>query len=501
MRSGSQYLESLDDGRRIYVDGERSGNVAEHPAFSGIARTMASLYDAALDPSNDMIFSDPETGTEANKVFMIPRGLEDLRQRRQAISAWAKITRGLVGRSPDHVGSFIAGFASAPEVFAGAGGDFAENVTRFYRRLLDEDLYLSYAIIPPQVDRSKTAQGQEDAFTQVGVVEEKDGGIVVRGSQMLATGGAVSDYVFVSCMPPLRPGDEDYAISFAIPTGTPGLKLYCRRPYAVGQPSAFDYPLSARFDESDALVVFEDVFVPWENVFVYRDVEGVRDQFFKTPAHVLGNNQAQTRLVTKVQFLIGLARKVAATNRIDGIPSVQEKLGELASLASIVEGMVLASEASYIVDDNGVARPNPRFLYGAMGLQAELYPRVLHLLREMVGAGVIQVPSSYKEMVNPETEADIKRYVRSPGVSSEERVKLFKLAWDAVGSEFAGRHHQYELFYAGAPYVAKGYSYRNYGYEEAVELVESFLRDYGLEDAEAWLEADHRSAEVNHQWG
>ena len=159
-------------------------------------------------------------------------------------------------------------------------------------------------------------------------------------------------------------------------------------------------------------------------------------------------------------------------------------LGVVASLASIVEGMVLASEASHVVDDNGVARPHPRFLYGAMGLQAELYPRVLHLLREMVGAGVIQVPSSYKEMVNPETEADIKRYVRSPGVSSEERVKLFKLAWDAVGSEFAGRHHQYELFYAGAPYVAKGYSYRNYGYEEAVGLVESFLRDYGLEDAE-----------------
>lgn len=482
MRSGKQYLESLEDGRRVYINGGRVHNIGKHPAFEGITRTVASLYDTALDPSNDMIFTDAETGIEANKIFMIPRSLEDLQQRRRAIQNWSRLTNGLVGRSPDHVGSFIAGFASAPETF----GSFADNVTSFYNKLLSEDLYLSYSIIPPQVDRSKTAQGQEDAFTQVGVYEEKDGGIVVRGSQMLATGGAISNYVFVTCMPPLKPGDEDYAISFVVPTDAPGLKLYCRRPYAVGQPSSFDYPLSTRFDESDALVVFEDVFVPWENVFVYRDVQLVREQFYKTPAHVLGNNQAQTRLATKLKFLIGLARKVAATNQIDNIPSVQEKLGELASLASLVEGMVLASETSYLVDDNGVTRPNPRFLYGPMGLQAELYPRVVHLLREMVGAGVIQVPSSYEEMVNPETEADIKRYVRSPGVSSEERIKLFKLAWDAVGSEFAGRHHQYELFYAGAPHVAKGYAYRNYGYDEAVELVDSFLGSYDLEGADAY---------------
>jgi 4-hydroxyphenylacetate 3-monooxygenase len=489
VRSGSQYIESLEDGRRVYINGEKVRGVAEHPAFSGVVRTMASLYDTALDPSNDMIFIEPETGIEANKVFLIPRNLEDLKQRRQAILAWAGITKGLLGRSPDHVGSFIAGFASAPEVFASASDSFANNVKRFYQTVMREDLYVTYTIIPPQVDRSKTAQGQEDAFVQVGVYEEKDDGIVVRGAQMLATGGAISDYLFVSCIQPLKPGDEDYAISFVTPIDTPGLKLYCRRPYATGQPSTFDYPLSTRFDESDALVVFDDVFVPWENVFVYRDVELVRDQFFKTPAHVLGNNQAQIRLITKMKFLIGVAKKVAATNRIDSIPSVQEKLGDLASLAAIVEGMVLASEASHLVDDNGVARPNPRFLYGAMGLQSELYPRVLHLLREIVGAGVIQVPSSYKELVNQETAADIKRYVKSPDVPSEERIKLFKLAWDLVGSEFAGRHHQYELFYAGAPYVAKGYSYRNYGYDEPVELVESFLESYGLADVEAEVQA------------
>jgi 4-hydroxyphenylacetate 3-monooxygenase len=381
------------------------------------------------------------------------------------------------------VGGFLAGFASAPPVFdrqGQRGASFGDNVTRFYRRLLEEDLYVAYVIIPPQVDRSRTAQGQEEAFLQAGVWAETDGGVVIRGAQMLGTGAAIANHLFVSCIPPLQPGDEDYAVSFVVPLAAPGLKLYPRRPYAVGQPSDFDYPLSARFDETDALVVFDDVFVPWEQVFVYRDVALTRAQFFETAAHVLGNTQAQIRLAVKLQFLIGVARKIAAMNRIDGIPSVQETLGELASLAAVVEGMVLAAEAACVVDPWGVARPNPRFLYGAMGLQAELFPRALHLLRQLAGGGLLQVPDSAATMIGPETEADIRRYVRSPGVPSEERIKLLKLAWDLVGSEFGGRHHQYELFYAGAPYVSKGYAYRNYGYEEAVAAVDAFLGTYGV---------------------
>jgi len=195
-------------------------------------------------------------------------------------------------------------------VFARGSDSFGQNVTRFYRKLLNEDFYATYVIIPPQVDRSKTAKDQEDAFMQVGVCREKDGGIVVRGAQMLGTASAISNYLFVSCIVPLQPGDEDYALSFVTPMDSPGLKLYCRPPYAVGKPSVFDYPLSTRFDETDALMVFDDVFVPWENVFVYRDVGLVRAQFFETPAHVLGNNQAQIRLTTKMQFLLGIARKI-----------------------------------------------------------------------------------------------------------------------------------------------------------------------------------------------
>jgi 4-hydroxyphenylacetate 3-monooxygenase len=480
MRSGQHYLKSLNDGRSVYLDGEKVANVPVHPAFEGIAHTVAGMYDYAANPANAMIFRSQHTGGDANKVFMIPRSSAELQERSHAIARWANLTKGWVGRSPDHVGGFLAGFASAPESFDRGERLLGKNVTNLYKKLLAESLYISYVIIPPQIDRSTTASAWKEELLQVGVLEERTGGYVVRGSQMLGTSTAVSDHLFVSCIKPLAPADERYALSFVIPVNTPGLKVYCRRAYAPGQPSQFDYPLSTRFDETDALIVFDDVFVPWENTFAYRDVEQLRNQFFNTAAHVLGNHQSQIRLIAKMKFIAGVARKIAHINAIDVIPAVQEKLGELASLASIVEGMVVAAEATCSIDKNGVAKPNARFLYGSMGLQSEIYPRAIAILRELAGAGVIQLPASYKDMVNPATQPDFERYLQGGRAPYDERIKLFKLAWDVLGSEFGGRHTQYEMFYAGAPFVSRGYAYRNYGYEEAVSSVDEFLASYGL---------------------
>ncbi|MGA4837352.1 4-hydroxyphenylacetate 3-hydroxylase family protein [Streptomyces sp. G45] len=487
MRTGSDYLASLKDARRVFVDGEPVPDVAHHPAFAPIARTIAGLFDTAADPASGIARTDPGTGATVNRLFTTPRSREDLTAYREAATVWARETHGWVGRSPDHVGAFFAAFAAHPEAFAAQSGehDFAANIAAYHQRIVDEDLYLSYAIIPPQVSRATTAHAWDGELVQVGVAEERADGIVVRGAQMLATGGAVADEIFVSCIKPLGPEDTDFALSFAVPVGADGLKLYCRRPYAPAASSAYDYPLTTRFDETDALLVFNDVFIPWERLFVYRDVAGLRRQFFDTGAHVLGNWQAQTRFAVKLQFLAGLARKVTAVNGVDRFPGVVEKLGELASLASLVESGVLAAEYTAEPDGQGLWRPGARAVYGAMGLQSELYPRVLAILRDLVGGGVLQVPSSVADMTHPESRADIDRYVHSPHAEAEERVKLFKLAWDAVGSEFAGRHHQYELFYAGAPFVVKGYAYRNYGFDGPVADVDAFLSGYGLDSIPA----------------
>jgi 4-hydroxyphenylacetate 3-monooxygenase len=475
MRTGGEYLAALRDQRAVFLDGQRVADVVEHPAFAGSARTVASLYDLAVDPANDMAYQT-ESDARANRVFLIPRSRADLEARRRASTRWALATHGFFGRGPDHVAGFLAGFASAPEVF----GRFGDNVVRYYRTVRDQDLYVTYVIIPPHVDRTQIAPGQPEAFIQVGVVAERDDGIVVRGSQKLGTGTAISDELFVSCMVPQKPGDEDYALSFAIPVSTPGLRLYPRRPYAAAQSNTYDYPLSARFDESDSLCVFDDVLVPWERVFVYRDVELTRNQFFLTPAHVLGNSQAQVRLAVKMQFIAGVGRKVAEMSRSDTTPQTIDILGDLAFLAAAVEGMVLAAEANARLDSRGVAVPDARFLYTIMGQQAELYPRALHLLRLLTTSSVIQLPDSCTAMTSPETAADVERYVRSSGFSSEDHIKLYRLAWDLIGSEFASRHHQYEMFYAGAPGVSKGHAFRNYRYDEAVAQVNQFLASYGV---------------------
>lgn len=359
MRTSTDYLASLDDGRRVIVDGKPVEHVASDPAFAPIASTIGDLLDLAADPANGMQVHDETAARPVNRLFLAPRSAADLQSWRDAAQVWADHTHGWVGRSPDHVGAFVAAFSAHPEAFATERGT-ADNVLAFHRRIVENDLYVSYAIIPPQVSRATTAHAWEGEFIQVGVKEEREDGIVVSGAQMLATGGAVADEILVSCIKPLQAEDSDFAVSFTVPVNADGLSLYCRRPYAPGVTSEYDYPLSSRFDETDALLVFDDVFIPWENVFVYKDVTGLRKQFFETAAHVLGNFQAQIRFATKLKFLAGIARKIAAVNGVDKFPGVVEKLGELASLVSVVESGVNSAQFTATTDAQGLVRPGAR---------------------------------------------------------------------------------------------------------------------------------------------
>lgn len=487
-RTGRQYVESLKDGRAVYVGGERVKDVTEHPAFRGAVASIAELYDIAAAPEHRdvMTYPSPRTGEPVNAAFLLPRTRADLVRRRLALETWAESTYGLMGRSPDHVAGFLVGFALRPDVFARGGARFADNVVAYYEHVRDRDLYVSYVIIQPQIDRSKPAHQQADPTLYAGVVEERSDGIVVGGAQILGTGAAISDEVLLSCIIPLRPGDENYALSLAVPIATPGLRVIVRRPYAEGAPSVFDYPLSTRFDESDAVLVFDRVFVPWERVFVYRNVTLTAAQFYEAPAHVFGNHQAQVRFSVKSRFLTGLAQRIAEANGVDKLPPVQSALGELASYASMASGLVLASEASCVEDPRGFVHPAPTYVYANGWLQATYYGTMLNTLRELTGAGFLQVPSSYRDFHNPELAPDLRRFIGSPGLDAIARTKLFKLAWDLVGSEFAGRHAQYELFYAGSRSMTTSVrAYRSYDFAAARALVDRCLASYDLPAADA----------------
>jgi 4-hydroxyphenylacetate 3-monooxygenase len=476
MRTGADYLRSLNDGRRVFVDGEAVRDVTTHPAFRQAARSIATLYDIAADPAlrERMTYTSPKTGAPVHRCWQIPRSSADLRARRLFSEAWADATFGLMGRAPDHVAGFFTGYAAVPEFFASAGEpEFADNLAGFYAFMRDNHIYCSYAIVPPQIDRSKPAHQQSDPTLHAGVVKERDDGIVISGAQQLATGAAISDYLHLSCIQPLQPGDENYANCLAVPVAAEGLKLYPRKPFSRAG-SAFDYPLSSRFDESDSYVVFDNVFVPWERVFIYRNVELSRDQWRKTPSHLLGNHQAQTRYVTKLRFMAGLAQRMNEITGNAANPAVLTMMGELVALVSIYESMLHAHETMGTLE-NGVYWPSKTSYYAASAMQSEFNGRMLEIVREMAGAAFITLPSSEVDFENPDIAADIARYMRSGSNDAKTRVALMRLVWDFLGSEFGSRHAQYEKFYGGPSFAAKQNLYRNFDFKRAAALVDKAL--------------------------
>ena len=482
-RTGTEYIKSLTDGRSVFLNGKKVEDVASHPAFAEAAKSIARLYDIASDDSNKelMTFPSPSDGRPVNKCFIIPRTKRDLVARRRALKYWSDASYGLLGRSPDHVAGFISGFAGGAEYFAQGGRQFADNVRRFHAKARDEDLHVAYAIIHPTIDRSKPAHQQPEPNLYASVLEERDDGMIVRGAQMLATSAVLSDYIFISVVSPQGPGDEDYAISFVVPNNAPGLKLYPRRPYSFGPTSVFDYPLSTRYDETDSLVVFDDVLIPWEEVFVYRNIELAYGQFHETAAHVLGNVQAQVRFWSKIQFLIGLVKRIMDLNGQSKTRETQTFLGDLAARAATAEGLILAAEGTASKDQYGVMRPNPAMVYANQTVQQTMYPEVIDIVRNMMGGSVIELPSSVADFANPDIARDIKHFVRWPGTGAHERVKVLKLLWDLIGSEFGGRHLQYEMFYAGGPSVVRGRAFRTYDWSQAEQLVDRCLESYDPE--------------------
>jgi 4-hydroxyphenylacetate 3-monooxygenase len=364
-------------------------------------------------------------------------------------------------------------------VFEGYDPARAKALAAYYRHARDNDLYLTYVIINPQADRSKGAAEQADPFLTAGVVDRDAEGITVRGAKMLATGGVVANEVFVTTLQPLQRGEERYAISFAVPMNAKGLKMLSRKSYEAASGSIFDNPLASRYDENDSVLFFDDVRVPWDRVFVDGSIEMCQKQFHATPAHVYQNYQSMIRLKVKLQFLVGIAHRIAATNGITQFPQVREILGQLAAEAAMVDAFVNAMEAKgtqvgpYYV-------PDRHMLYSAQVLTQQMYPKVLNSLRELAGGGMIMLPSSVADFANPEIAALIGKTQQSPAASSYDRVKFYKLAWDAVGSEFGSRHHQYEMFYAGATFVTKGHSFRTYDWQQASALVQSMLDSYDL---------------------
>src|ERR1700733_3847037 len=370
------------------------------------------------------------------------------------------------------------------ELFQRHGAKYGKALSEYYEYARDKDLYLTYAIVNPQADRSKGATEQVAGLLAASVVDEDQEGITIKGTKMLATGCPMANEVMIGSIQPLKAGEEKYSFTAMVPLNAKGLKLLSRKSYEAAATSTFDNPLSSAYDENDSVLYFDSVKVPWSRVFVHNDVRMASAQWHVAPTHVYQNYQCQIRLMVKMRFLLGLASKIAEINGIVSIPAVRETLGQMAAEASMVEGMVESMEISgsqygkYFV-------PNGRRLYSAMVLTQQLYPKFTNQIRELAGGGMIMLPSSANDFANPEIAGLIGKTQHSGATDSLGRVKFFKLAWDAVGSEFGSRHLQYEMFYAGAQMVTRGHAFRTCDWERATGMVDQFMSTYGLPGSEA----------------
>lgn len=484
IKTGSQHLATLKDGRQVYINGDLAGDVTEHQAFRRTIASIGTLYDFQSRPDNSELMTFAPTdgqGGRANRIWQVPRNYQELTMRRRALEAWTELHGGFLGRAPDHVASCISGMYMGLDIFEAHDPARAGALAEYYRFARDNDLYLTYVIINPQADRSKPAGEQADPFLTAGVVDEDSEGLTIRGAKMLATGGIMANEVFVTCIQPLRPGEERYAISFALPMNAKGLKILSRKSYEEDAKSVFDNPLASRFDENDAVLYFDDVKVPWHRVFINQSIGMCQKQFHATPAHVYQNYQSQIRLMVKMRLLVGIARRIAETNGIVGFPQVNEMLGTLAAQNTMVDALVHAMEVKGRMHGQYFV-PDSHTLYSAQVLTQQLYAQVLLALRELAGGGLIMLPSSVRDFANPELRGLIEKTQQSPAASSEGRVKFLKFAWDAVGSEFASRHAQYEMFYAGATFVTKGHSFRTFDWDRCTGLLDRMLDGYSLAD-------------------
>ena len=476
IRNGSQFLHGLRSRpREVWVRGERVHDVASHDAFRGSARQLAQLYDMQHDPkyADILSFRVPETSELAGMAFMPSKTSADLVKHRRAYRIWAETNFGLMGRSPDFMNVTLLAFFEAQALFGEGGAQYAQNVASYYRHIRDNDLFLSHALVTPQNDRSK--QSSELGALHLRIVKERDDGIVVSGARMIATLGPLADEMLIYNLPGLRQGDEDHAISFAVPTEAPGLRQICREPYDAPNRTSFDHPLSTRFEESDSLLIFNQVFIPWERVFCFRNVELANRIYLESALRNHTAHQTNVRALVKMQLVTGLCIAIAKAIKADQFLHVQQMLGELVCDVEFIKSGLVRSEAEAEETAVGTVRPALAPLQALRSYLPTAYPKAISYL-QTIGAGGFMLMPSAAEFGVPALVDDMNTYYAgAAGMASQDRVRLFKLAWDLAGEAFGQRLVQYERYYAGDPVRTLATTYLGTDSAEMDSLVNAAL--------------------------
>ncbi len=480
VRTGAQYLADLDEKPRdLWIDGTRiTSRMSQHPAFRNVARSVAALYDYQHDPAHreQMTYASPSTGDPVSLSFLIPRTREDLVRRRGMMEAWANLSGGFLGRSPDYLNADLMALASAAPFFARNDPRFEENIRRYYEYVRENDLALTHTLINPQANRGASLAQQADPYLAARIVERTPDGVIIRGARMLAT-LPMADEILVFPSTVIRATEEDrpYAYAFALPLTTPGLKLICRESFDYGR-SHFDHPLGSRFEEMDCMVVFNDVLVPWERVFLLEDGELCNRLYPDTDATVHMTHQVIVKNIAKAEFILGVASLIVDTIGIEQFQHVQEKIAEIIKAVETEKAFVTASEAGARENRWGVMTPDWTPLNIARNTFPYVYPRLVEIIQQLGASGLMAIPTE-NDLAAHDLRPDIDRYYQAKNTAAAERIRLFRLAWDIAVSTFGGRQTLYERFFFGDPVRMAGALYASYDKNPMKDRVRRFLAE------------------------
>ncbi len=415
--TGQAFLDSVRDGREVWYAGERVKDVTTHPAFRNSARNIARLYDSLHDTAHrEQLTRTDKYGILTHKFFAPSYTAEELLEARDAIALWQRMTYGWMGRTPDYKAAFMAQLAEGFSFYE----PFGENALNWYQKYAAQGLFLNHVLVDPPV----------------------------------ATGSVLTHATFVApnsgTAARMQAGkDEAFALVFIVDMETPGLKLIGRPSYELKADSPFEAPLASRFDENDSVLVFHDAFIPWENVLVYRDVEKAKGFYAASGFFNRFNLQSSTRLAVKLEFACGLLMKGTEATGTNTFRGVQIEVGELISMANLVWALTtaMAMDPEPGVGDSVV--PKLQTAAAARVYMTSAWQRVREIFEKVLAGAPIVTVSSVADLGQPELDPIIERYFRGTGLAAADRIKLFKLIWDALYSEFAGRHALYERNYAG----------------------------------------------------
>lgn len=484
-RTGQQYLDGLrKNNAEVWIGGERVADVTAHPATRHAAQSIAALYDLQHAPSPiPMTYRSPTSGNQVGLSFLEPRTQADLYRRHQAMKRWADFSGGMLGRTPDYLNVSFMAMASAANFFAGNDPRHAENIRAYYQYIREQDLCLTHSVINPQANRSKSPGEQADPFLAAGIAEERPAGLVIRGARMLATVAPFADEIAVFPSTSLRPDGphiERYSYAFAIPCATPGLRFITRESIDQGLRHV-DRPLGSRFDELDAIVVFDDVVVPWERVFLKGDPERCNTVYGVTGAVVHMMHQVAIKNVAKTEFILGLACSMVELIQIDQFQHVQEKLAEIIVNLETMRACLRAAEADATLNEWGVLTPARMPLDVARNVYPRMYPRMVEILQLLGASGLMTTP--VEQDFRSEIGGDIEQYLRAARGTARERTAVFRLAWDVACSSFGGRQELYERFFFGDPVRMASALYAAYDKSSYMAKIRDFLRYNAALDA------------------